>query len=38
MKAIRKYSGRRLNWKQYGEALDIARIRVWTLLNAVEAY
>jgi hypothetical protein len=36
LKAIRKYSGRRLNWKQYGEALDIARIRLWTLLNAVE--
>src|SRR5690242_2826055 len=27
LKAIRKYSGRRLNWKEYGEALDIARIR-----------
>jgi hypothetical protein len=38
LKAIRKYSGRRLNWKQYGEALDIARIRVWTLLNTVQAY
>ena len=32
LKGIRKYSGRRLNWKQYGEALDIARVRVWTVL------
>ena len=32
LKAIRKYSGRRLNWKEYGEALDIARVRVWTML------
>lgn len=33
LKAIKKYSGRRLNWKEYGEALDIARLRVWALLH-----
>jgi hypothetical protein len=32
LKAIKRRSGRRLNWKQYGEHLDIARVRVWTLL------
>jgi len=34
LKSIRKYSGRRLNWKQYGECLDIARVRVWAALNS----
>jgi hypothetical protein len=32
LKAIRKYSGRRVNWKEYGEYLDIARIRVWSAI------
>lgn len=32
LKAIRKYSGRRMSWDKYSEALDIARIRVWTML------
>ena len=35
LKSIKKYSGRRLNWKEYGEYLDIARVRVWAaLLNS----
>ena len=33
LKAIRKYTGRRLTWNSYSEALDIARIRVWSALN-----
>lgn len=35
LRSLKKFSGRRLTWKQYGEALDIARMRVWTLLNSV---
>lgn len=34
LKGIRRMTGRRLNWRQFGEALDIARVRVWTTLNS----
>ena len=32
LKALKKYSGRRLTWDKYSECLDIARVRVWTLI------
>ena|SRR5690242_1549974 len=33
LKAMRKYSGRRLTWAKYTEALDIAKLRVWAALS-----
>ena len=34
LRAIKKWTGRRLTWKDFGEQLDIARMRIYTLLIA----
>jgi hypothetical protein len=33
LRVIKKFTGRRLTWNQYLDAVDIARMRVWTLLR-----